>query len=89
MVDPHDEMNPPPSDTEWLRYARSGSVPSHSLAALDRPTIAKAVVAGVTALAGTLMTALADAGITATEWVTIISSTLLAVAAVWATSNKP
>jgi hypothetical protein len=55
----------------------------------EKPTIAKAVVAGVTALAGSLVTALSDNGVTATEWVTIAATTILAVAAVWATSNKP
>lgn len=55
----------------------------------EKPTIAKAVIAGVTALAGSLVTALADNGITATEWVIVAATTALAVAAVWATSNKP
>lgn len=55
----------------------------------EKPTVAKAVVAGVTTLAALLITALADNGITATEWVTIGAGTVLAVAGVWATSNKP
>lgn len=55
----------------------------------EKPTIAKAVMAGVTALAGSLVTALADNGVTATEWVTVAATTIVAVAAVWATSNKP
>lgn len=54
----------------------------------EKPSIAKAVIAGVTALTGTLITALADNGITATEWVLVASTTVLAVAAVWATTNK-
>ncbi len=55
----------------------------------EKPTVAKAVIAGVTALAGSLVTALADNGVTATEWVVVAATTVLAVAAVWATSNKP
>lgn len=54
----------------------------------EKPTVAKAVVAGVTAIAALLITALADNGITATEWVTVAAGTILAVAGVWATSNK-
>lgn len=55
----------------------------------EKPTIAKAVAAGVTSLAALLITALADNGITATEWVTIGAGTVLAIAGVWMTSNKP
>ena len=55
----------------------------------EKPTVAKAVIAGVTTLSGTLIVALADNGITATEWVTIAAATVVAVAGVWATSNKP
>lgn len=55
----------------------------------EKPTVAKAVMAGVTALAGALLTALADNGITATEWVFVGSTTVIAVAAVWATTNRP
>lgn len=55
----------------------------------EKPTIAKAVIAGVTTLSGTLIVALADNGITATEWVTVAAATIVAVAGVWATSNKP
>ena len=55
----------------------------------EKPTPAKAITAGVMALAGLLITALADAGITATEWVTIVSGTILAVAGVYVVSNKP
>lgn len=54
----------------------------------EKPTIAKAVAAGVTALAALLITALADNGITATEWVTVVAGTIIAVSGVWATSNK-
>lgn len=54
----------------------------------EKPTIAKAVVAGATALSGTLLTAMADAGITATEWVTVAATTVVAVAGVWAVTNK-
>lgn len=54
----------------------------------EKPTVAKAVIAGVTALSGALLTAMADAGITATEWVSIVVTTVLAVAGVWAVTNK-
>lgn len=54
----------------------------------ERPTVAKAIIAGVTALSGTLTTALADAGITATEWVAIVAGTIIAAAAVYAVTNK-
>lgn len=52
-------------------------------------TIAKAVVAGVTALGGALVTALADAAVTATEWVIVVMAAVAAAGAVWATSNRP
>jgi len=54
----------------------------------DKPTIAKAVIAGVTTLSGTLMTALADNGVTSIELVAIVSGTIVAVASVWAVTNK-
>jgi hypothetical protein len=54
-----------------------------------KPTPAKAVIAGVTALSSGLIIALADSGVTATEWVTIVAGTILAVAAVYAVSNEP
>lgn len=54
----------------------------------ERPTIAKAVIAGVTTLSGTLMTALADYGVTSIEWVAIVAATIIAVASVWAVTNK-
>jgi positive regulator of sigma E activity len=53
----------------------------------EKPTVAKAVIAGVTALGGLLVTALVD-GITATEYVTIVVGTIVAAASVWAVSNK-
>lgn len=52
-------------------------------------TIAKAVVAGVTALGGALVTALADGAVTATEWVIVFVAAVTAASAVWATSNRP
>ncbi len=64
------------------------SVQGNLLETEEKPTIAKAVIAGVTALAGSLLTALVDNGITATEWVTVTATTIVAVAAVWATTNK-
>jgi hypothetical protein len=55
----------------------------------EKPTPAKAIMAGVTALAATLTVALSDNGITATEWVTIAAGTILAIAGVYAVSNAP
>jgi hypothetical protein len=49
--------------------------------------IAKAIIGGVTALAGTLGTALADGQITATEYVAVAAATVVAFFAVWATKN--
>lgn len=54
----------------------------------EKPTIAKAVIAGVTALGATITTALAEGGVTATEWVTIVVGTVVAAASVWAVTNK-
>ena len=54
----------------------------------EKPTVAKAVIAGVTALGAALTTALADAGVTAIEWVTVVVGTVVAVASVWAVTNK-
>lgn len=54
----------------------------------ERPTIAKAIIAFVTTLSGTLITALAENGITATEWVTIATSSLVAALAVYSVTNK-
>ncbi len=52
-------------------------------------TIAKAVIAGVTALATGYATAMADGSITSTEWVTLAAGTVIAAASVWAVTNKP
>lgn len=54
----------------------------------EKPTVAKAVIAGVTALGGLLVTALVDGSITAIEYVTIVVGTIVATASVWAVSNK-
>jgi hypothetical protein len=73
------EAPPTDVDTSWISFGDAG----------EKPTVAKAVIAGVTTLAAGLVTALADNGITATEWVTVAAGTVLAVASVWATSNRP
>jgi hypothetical protein len=54
----------------------------------ERPTIAKAIIAFVTTLSGTLITALADNGITATEWVVIGSTSIVSALGVYAVTNK-
>jgi hypothetical protein len=52
-------------------------------------TAAKAVVAFVTAGGGALLTAMADGGVTATEWVVVVMAAVGAAGAVWATTNAP
>ena len=52
-------------------------------------TAAKAIVALVTAGGGALVTALADGGVTATEWVIVAMTAVTACGAVWATTNEP
>lgn len=54
----------------------------------EKPTVAKAVIAGATALAGQLTTALVDGSITANEIISGVSFVIIAVASVWAISNK-
>lgn len=55
----------------------------------EKPTVAKAVVAGVTALAAALATALSDNSLTSMELVSVVAGTIVAIASVWAVSNKP
>jgi len=51
---------------------------------------AKAIVAGVTAAGGTLVTALSDGSINATEWIVVVVTTVTAVGAVFGIGNaKP
>ena len=52
-------------------------------------TAAKAVVAFITAGGGALVTAMADGGVTGTEWVIIAMTAVTAAGAVWATTNQP
>ncbi len=56
---------------------------------IEEQTIAKAIIAGVTAFATGYATAMADASITATEWVTLGAGTVVAALSVWAVTNKP
>lgn len=49
--------------------------------------IRKAIVAAVTAFAGTLAVAFADEVITGEEWATIASATVIAAAGVWTIPN--
>lgn len=49
--------------------------------------VAKAVTAGVVAFAGSL-TAAADGGVTAQEWLTSVVAAVTAGLAVWAVPNK-
>lgn len=51
--------------------------------------IAKAIVAGVTTLGGTVVTATLDGAITAVEYVLIGVATVAAFFGVWATTNTP
>lgn len=51
--------------------------------------IAKAIVAGVTTLGGTVVTATLDGAITAVEYVLIGVATVTAFFGVWATTNAP
>lgn len=51
--------------------------------------IAKAIVAGVTALGGATVTAMSDGAVTTIEYVLIFVATVTATAAVWATTNAP
>lgn len=51
--------------------------------------IAKAIIAGATALAGGVGTAAADGSITATEWAVTVCAVVIAAVAVWATPNAP
>ncbi len=55
----------------------------------EKPTLAKAIIAGVTTFAAGYATATADGSITSTEWVTLAAGTVVAALAVWATTNKP
>lgn len=49
--------------------------------------VAKAVIGGVVAGAGALGTALADGVITGSEWGLVLSASIAAALAVWATPN--
>jgi hypothetical protein len=51
-------------------------------------TIAKAIAAGATALAGTFAVAYSDQIVTNGEWVTIVVAVVVALAAVYAVPNK-
>ena len=51
--------------------------------------IAKAIVAGVTALGATVATAALDDVITSVEYVLIAVATVVAFFGVWATTNTP
>lgn len=51
--------------------------------------IAKAIVAGVTALGGSIVTAMSDGVVTTVEYVLVFVATVTATAAVWATTNAP
>lgn len=57
--------------------------------ALERPTVAKAVVAVTGALGTALATALADGAVTVWEVVFGVLAAIGAGAAVWATDNRP
>lgn len=74
------------ADSDPIRQAEFSQTLTVSTA--EKPTLAKAIVAGVTALSGALITALADNGITATEWVTVVVATVVAAASVYAVTNK-
>ena len=52
------------------------------------PTVAKAIAAAATAFGAAFAVAVAQDGITSSEWVTIAIATVIAAAAVWAVPNK-
>ena len=51
--------------------------------------IAKAIAGALSAAGAALLTAMADGGVTATEWVVIAIAAVGGFAAVWATPNAP
>lgn len=51
--------------------------------------VAKAIIAAVTTLSGTVVTAAIDQTITPVEYVLIATATVAAYFGVWATTNKP
>lgn len=51
--------------------------------------IAKAIIAAVTALGGTVVTATLDGTVTGVEYVLIAVATVVAFFGVWATTNAP
>lgn len=55
----------------------------------EKPTPAKAVVAGATALTTGLVTAIGDGRVTVVEIILMALGAIIAVASVWAVSNKP
>ena len=55
----------------------------------DKTKPYKAVVAGVVALGGTLTAALTDGGITTSEWITAVVTTVVAVGATYGITNPP
>jgi hypothetical protein len=59
------------------------------VSAYKPPQVAKAVAAACTAAVGTLITGVADDGLSGTELVIVVLSTLAAAAAVFATPNAP
>ena len=52
------------------------------------PTIAKAITAGVTAFAGSFLTAYADKTVDGGEWVIVAAATVVAACTVWAMPNS-
>lgn len=52
------------------------------------PTIAKSIVAGATALGSTFAVAIAENGVSSSEWVTIVVAVIIAMFAVWRIPNK-
>lgn len=77
-MDPTPRSELPPRSVEY----------TETLTVSEPQTIAKAVIAGCTALGSSLATALADGSVTVWEIVLGMLGTAVAAASVWSVSNK-
>lgn len=50
---------------------------------------AKAIAAGLTAAAGTYVTAASDGHVVTSEWILIVAAAIAAAGVTWAVPNKP
>jgi hypothetical protein len=67
----------------WAVLKKLGAVAM----AMDR--YAKAIVGALVAALGTLQIALLSPGVTATEWITVVSAFLAGLGFIWAVPNAP